>query len=97
MTNIVRHARASSAALTLELSHDAVTLTIADNGRGFDVADAFVGRRAGVGLRNMRERLEALGGVLSLNSQPGHTVVVARVPLQPGAQAAVAPLQETTL
>ncbi|OLL32283.1 histidine kinase [Burkholderia sp. SRS-W-2-2016] len=97
LTNIVRHAQASSAALTLELSHDAVTLTIADNGRGFDVADAFVGRRDGVGLRNMRERLEALGGTLSLSSQPAHTVVIARVPLQPGAQAAVAPLRETTL
>ncbi|MCC8393055.1 cache domain-containing protein [Paraburkholderia sp. MMS20-SJTR3] len=97
LTNIVRHAQASSAALALELSHDAVTLTISDNGRGFDVADAFVGRRAGVGLRNMRERLEALGGTLSLNSQPGHTVVTARVPLQAGTRAAVAPLQETTL
>ncbi|ASL47328.1 Signal transduction histidine-protein kinase/phosphatase DegS [Burkholderia sp. AD24] len=81
LTNIVRHAQASSAALTLEVSHDAVTLTIADNGRGFDTAYAFVGRRSGVGLRNMRERLEPLGGKLSLSSQPGHTLVTARVPL----------------
>jgi two-component system NarL family sensor kinase len=81
LTNIVRHAQASSAALALELSNDAVTLTISDNGRGFDVAHAFVGRRSGVGLRNMRERLEALGGKLSLSSQPGHTHVSARVPL----------------
>ncbi|EIF34723.1 signal transduction histidine kinase [Burkholderia sp. Ch1-1] len=81
LTNIVRHAQASNAALTLEVSSDAVTLTIADNGRGFDVAHAFVGRRSGVGLRNMRERLEALGGTLSLSSQAGHTLVTARVPL----------------
>ncbi|WCM24056.1 cache domain-containing protein [Paraburkholderia bryophila] len=81
LTNVVRHAQASSAALTLEVSHDAVTLTIADNGRGFDTAYAFVGRRSGVGLRNMRERLEPLGGKLSLSSQPGHTLVTARVPL----------------
>jgi two-component system NarL family sensor kinase len=81
LTNIVRHAQASSAALALEISNDAVTLTISDNGRGFDVAHAFVGRRSGVGLRNMRERLEALGGKLSLVSQPGHTHVSARVPL----------------
>ncbi|ABE35165.1 histidine kinase family protein [Paraburkholderia xenovorans LB400] len=81
LTNIVRHAQASSAALTLEVSSEAVTLSIADNGRGFDVAHAFVGRRSGVGLRNMRERLEALGGTLSLSSQAGHTLVTARVPL----------------
>ncbi|MBC8748649.1 two-component system NarL family sensor kinase [Paraburkholderia sp. WC7.3g] len=93
LTNIVRHAQASSAALALEVSRDAVTLTIADNGRGFDVTGAFVGGRGGVGLRNMRERLEALGGTLSLNSQPGHTVVAARVPL-PTIHATVPPLQE---
>ncbi|WP_454827261.1 cache domain-containing protein [Paraburkholderia xenovorans] len=81
LTNIVRHAQASSAALTLDVSSEAVTLSITDNGRGFDVAHAFVGRRSGVGLRNMRERLEALGGTLSLSSQAGHTLVTARVPL----------------
>src|ERR1700761_165794 len=52
LTNIVRHAQASSAALALEVSNDAVTLAISDNGRGFDVSDAFVGGREGVGLRN---------------------------------------------
>ncbi|REE22387.1 two-component system NarL family sensor kinase [Paraburkholderia sp. BL27I4N3] len=81
LTNIVHHAHASSAALALEISNDAVTLNIADNGRGFDVTHVFVGRRSGVGLRNMRERLEALGGTLSLSSQAGHTLVTARVPL----------------
>lgn len=81
LTNIVRHAHASNAALALEVSNDAVTLSIADNGSGFDVTHAFVGRRSGVGLRNMRERVEALGGTLALSSQPGHTLVTARVPL----------------
>ncbi|AXE94817.1 cache domain-containing protein [Paraburkholderia sp. SIMBA_050] len=84
LTNIVRHAQASSAAMALEISNDAVTLSIADDGRGFDVTHAFVGRRSGVGLRNMRERLEALGGNLSLSSQPRHTLVTARVPLGTG-------------
>ncbi len=81
LTNIVRHARASNAALSLEVSNDVVTLTISDNGRGFDVTHAFVSPRTGVGLRNMRERLEALGGNLTLSSQSGHTIVAARVPL----------------
>ncbi|HXZ08974.1 MAG TPA: histidine kinase, partial [Paraburkholderia sp.] len=49
--------------------------------------------RAGIGLRNMRERLETLGGTLSLASQPGHTVVTAWVPLA-AAHPRVAHLQE---
>ncbi|WP_144110345.1 cache domain-containing protein [Paraburkholderia sp. BCC1886] len=81
LTNIVRHAQASNASLALEVSSDSVSLSIADNGRGFDVTHAFVGRRSGVGLRNMSERVEALGGKLSLSSQTGHTLVTARVPL----------------
>jgi len=98
LTNIVRHAHASSAALALEIAHDAVTLTIADNGSGFDVTHAFVGRRSGVGLRNMRERVEALGGTLALSSQPGHTLVTARVPLGVGTtELPTRSLQETSL
>ncbi|WP_027214563.1 cache domain-containing protein [Burkholderia sp. WSM2232] len=97
LTNIVRHAHASNAALALEISNDAVTLSIADNGRGFDVTHAFVGRRSGVGLRNMRERVEALGGTLALSSQPGHTLVTARVPLGAAAmQVDRQSLQETS-
>jgi len=97
LTNIVRHAHASNAALALEISNDAVTLSIADNGSGFDVTHAFVGRRSGVGLRNMRERVEALGGTLALSSQPGHTLVTARVPLGAAAmQVDRQSLQETS-
>ncbi|KAE8754221.1 histidine kinase [Paraburkholderia madseniana] len=96
LTNIVRHAQASSAALSLEVSSDAVTLTISDNGRGFDVAHALVSPRAGVGLRNMRERLDVLGGKLSLSSQAGHTIVTARVPIVASGLQSPA-LQETSL
>lgn len=87
LTNIVRHAHATHAALSLSLSADAVTLSISDNGRGFDVADALGDSRAGVGLRNMRERLDALGGQLTLSSQSGHTIVTARVPSRPSHRA----------
>ncbi|WP_213300870.1 cache domain-containing protein [Paraburkholderia sacchari] len=81
LTNIVKHADARRAALTLDVAPNGVTLTIADNGRGFDVAHALADPRAGMGLRNMRERLEPLGGRLSVSSKPGHTVVDAWVPI----------------
>jgi two-component system NarL family sensor kinase len=44
-----------------------VTLTIADNGRGFNPATT---HGKGLGLRSMRERVEAIGGHLSVTSQP---------------------------
>jgi two-component system NarL family sensor kinase len=83
LTNIVRHADAARAALTLEVAANGVTLTVADNGRGFDVTHALADPRAGLGLRNMRERLESLGGRLDIASQPGHTLVTAWVPVAP--------------
>jgi two-component system, NarL family, sensor kinase len=79
----VRHAQASRASVSLDVSANAVTLSIADNGRGFDVERALADPRAGVGLRNMRERVDSLGGSLSLASQPGHTNVTAHVPVGP--------------
>ncbi|WP_233866159.1 cache domain-containing protein [Paraburkholderia adhaesiva] len=81
LTNIVRHAHAPRAQLSLDVNATGVTLTIADNGRGFDVAHAQSDLRAGLGLRNMRERLESLGGQLTISSQPGHTVLTAWVPV----------------
>ncbi|MBB2998771.1 MULTISPECIES: cache domain-containing protein [Paraburkholderia] len=81
LTNIVKHAQARRAALTLAVTPQAVSLSIADNGRGFDVAHALADPRAGMGLRNMRERLEPLGGTLTVSSKPGHTVVSAWVPI----------------
>ncbi|MCX4159836.1 MULTISPECIES: cache domain-containing protein [Paraburkholderia] len=86
LTNVVRHSRATRATLSLDISADAVTLSMFDNGCGFDVAYAFAGSRGGVGLRNMRERLERLAGTLSLASQAGHTILTARVPLANNAQ-----------
>ncbi|MDR3098459.1 MAG: cache domain-containing protein [Paraburkholderia sp.] len=83
LTNIVKHAGARRAALTLDVAPHGVTLAIADNGRGFEVAHALADPRAGMGLRNMRERLETLGGRLSVSSKPGHTVVEAWVPIRP--------------
>lgn len=81
LTNIVRHSKATRAALTLDVAPQAVSLTIADNGEGFDVSAALADPKSGVGLRNMRERLDGLGATLQIVSQVGRTVVAATVPL----------------
>lgn len=81
LTNVVRHAHASHATLKLEVTAHSVTLSIADDGRGFNVDRAQTDARGGIGLRNMRERLDALAGTLSLASLAGGTVVTAHVPL----------------
>lgn len=81
LTNIVRHAQAAHATLAFAASATAVTLEIVDDGRGFDVERTQADARSGIGLRNMRERLDALGGSLAIVSQPGRTTVAATVPL----------------
>src|SRR6266508_4230063 len=67
LSNVVRHARASRATVRLERNGAEATLTIEDDGAGFQP-----GRDAGgSGLRNMRERAAKLGGNLELTSRPG--------------------------
>jgi two-component system NarL family sensor kinase len=81
LTNIVRHAQATHATLEFVVHDKVATLAIADDGRGFDVEQTQADSRRGIGLRNMRERLDPLAGRLTIASQPGRTVVTATVPL----------------
>ncbi len=72
MTNIRRHAQASSVDIALKTVGKAVELVIADNGRGFDFASLQENPQRGIGLRNMHERAEAVGGNLDVASSPGN-------------------------
>lgn len=69
LSNVARHARASSTQVLLEVGEE-VVLTVSDDGTGF-----VRGPRES-GLRNMRERAEALGGVLSVHGESGAGTVV---------------------
>jgi len=81
VTNIQRHARASSAAVTLDARAGAALLRIVDDGRGGDLVP-------GNGLHGMRERIEALGGRLRVDSKPGKgTAVEIELPLPDRAEA----------
>jgi two-component system sensor histidine kinase DesK len=64
VTNIVRHAGASECSIELSTAKDRTQMVIADDGRG-DI------RQEGNGLRGMRERIQELGGSLSLESNRG--------------------------
>jgi two-component system sensor histidine kinase DesK len=74
VTNIQRHARARRAEVTLSSTPRDVKLCIADDGRGGGIAP-------GNGLSGMRERIEALGGKLRIESSAAGTRLEACVPL----------------
>jgi signal transduction histidine kinase len=80
LRNVVRHARASVAAVTLAPKDGGLTLTVNDNGHGFDTGA--VGARPSLGHASMEERIRVLGGRLSIKSKSGlGTTVSAWVPL----------------
>jgi signal transduction histidine kinase len=80
--NVQQHAGATATTLTLGFLPDSVTLDIYDDGNGFDPSAAAPPSDAGgYGLRAMRQRVEQLGGVFSVESSPGEgTVVAAQLP-----------------
>jgi NarL family two-component system sensor histidine kinase LiaS len=96
-SNIARHSGATRAGLRLDATPTQVTLDITDNGHGF--APAANGNATGVGLHSMHERLDAIGGSLTVESDPATgTRLVARCPLAAvgGAMAADGATGETT-
>ncbi|NQD86382.1 sensor histidine kinase [Paenarthrobacter sp. CM16] len=83
VANIKLHAGAGQASVTLGYLPDAVTLDVYDDGRGFDPGTVPPpSETGGYGLRAMRQRVEQLGGELSVESSPGEgTIIAAQFPL----------------
>lgn len=83
MNNAARHAGATSIVVKLQRSGSAVSATVTDDGRGFDVAGALAaGTR--LGLFGMQERAGFLGGRVSITSRPGEgTSISVTMPLEP--------------
>jgi PAS domain S-box-containing protein len=79
MANVARHARATRADVLVEHRGDRVLLMVEDDGVGFE--PELVQGDDQIGLIGMRERAEALGGTLTIESAPGEgTTVVVEVP-----------------
>jgi two-component system, NarL family, sensor histidine kinase LiaS len=68
LANVARHSEARHAEIDLVYTRNAVTLRVADDGRGFDPLRNPGG---GFGLQSMRERLVRLGGHINVESAPG--------------------------
>jgi signal transduction histidine kinase len=80
VTNVLRHARATTLEVELAFEPGSVVVTVRDDGVGFD-PDARSIRSRRLGLTSMRERARALGGSLTLQSAPGAgTTVRVEVP-----------------
>lgn len=91
LTNIARHAQATEAAVALsvnqslsgadsgEVEAPALTVTIKDNGLGFDPGNIPSGH---YGLLGVRERIRLIGGQLTLDSAPGKgTILIVEIPI----------------
>ena len=84
LQNVVKHAGAKRARLTLMVDNDTARLEIADDGVGFDTFEHPLGsdEMGGYGLLSMAERAEIVGGRLNIRSRPGSgTIVTATIPL----------------
>jgi signal transduction histidine kinase len=70
LNNSLKHADATEVAVRLQPAGEGVVLEVEDNGRGFDAGA--VSTSGGIGLNSMRQRAEGAGGVLTIESVPGH-------------------------
>lgn len=79
LANVLKHAQATKVDVTLHFRGPDLCLELRDNGRGFDLAQALgkaksLGR---VGLSDMKDRAETLGGTLSIETAEGAGTMVA--------------------
>jgi signal transduction histidine kinase len=82
LQNSARHAGARNLSVSLDTQSHELFLRVRDDGRGFDPQAAFPGH---LGLRSMQERVESVGGVFHIRSNPHGTEVSVRIPLDPRA------------
>lgn len=83
LNNILKHSAATEAAVVVKSPNDLVSLSIRDNGRGFDAdaAGSSSVRDIGYGLRGMRERTRILGGRFMIDSHPAQgTSITIEIP-----------------
>jgi PAS domain S-box-containing protein len=86
LKNIVKHASASIVLITVQATKYSFMLRLQDNGKGFDtsILEPQARKSGSFGLFSIKERIEYLGGILEINSDPsGGTEVVLNIPIFP--------------
>lgn len=78
--NLVRHAHASRAVVSISTDETSLVLRVSDNGKGFDVEQVKL-QPTGIGLQNIRNRIALLGGTFEVHSRPGSTEISVQLPL----------------
>jgi len=82
LTNVMRHASAQTAMITLSHAGEALTVVVSDDGEGFEPEGRALTPGSGMGLLCMEERARLLDGTVRIDSAPGQgTVVRATLPV----------------
>ncbi len=87
LLNVIKHAGVHSTQVTLLRKADLLEISVTDTGSGFsiDQIQKLSPNRGGFGLNNLRQKLEYLGGTLTIDSQPGRGAkVTISLPLHEG-------------
>lgn len=80
VNNVIKHSGATSLDIQLSKDEDGINAMIEDNGKGFDIAQMDV--KPGIGLKNIKSRVDFLKGNVDFSSKPGQgTLVAIHIPI----------------
>jgi PAS domain S-box-containing protein len=71
LTNVVKHAKANNVILTVRMEDNNLFISVEDDGIGFEIEELGISINSGFGIFSVRERLESIGGSLSIHSTLG--------------------------
>lgn len=86
LSNIYKHAEATKVLITFEITNDAISFSISDNGQGFNINDPAIQERnkleGGFGLEGIKERITIVNGKITISSNIGEgTSITIKIPL----------------
>lgn len=80
LTNIEKHSNAKSVLISLMMENGWLILKVTDNGRGFSEENIYENNHGGIGLRNLKERVEYHSGQFETLADENGTTIIAKIP-----------------